>query len=137
MRAPVQRRRRRRTGARDAGTLPGMRGTRREYLGTPANVPDVWARRMLRLEPAPARQRALPQDRPSRHALRRARRELAVVLCRHSVGLNVWLNVWQGVFAMTEPTDRPTVLLLVTPGSGRDLALAFTRLGAAVSIVGQ
>jgi len=36
---------------------------------------------------------------------------------------------------MTEPTDRPTVLLLVSAGSGRDLALAFTRLGAAVIIV--
>ena len=36
---------------------------------------------------------------------------------------------------MSEPTDRPTVLLLVSPDSGRDLALAFRRLGAAVIIV--
>jgi phosphoribosylglycinamide formyltransferase 2 len=38
---------------------------------------------------------------------------------------------------MTEPNDRPTVLLLVAAGSGRDLALAFTRLGAAVIIVSE
>jgi phosphoribosylglycinamide formyltransferase 2 len=56
-----------------------------------------------------------------------------VVLCRYPIGL----TFWQGVFAMTEPTDRPTVLLLVTADSGRDLALAFTRLGAAVIIVGE
>ena len=133
VRAPGRRRRRRRCRNPDhPGPVPGMRRTRREYLGAPADVPDVRARRLLRLQPARARQPALPRDRSPRHAVGGARRELAVVLRRHPAGL----TVWQGGRAMTEH-DRATVRTVLLLGAGghrgRELALAFERLGAAVA----
>ena len=73
-----------------ARAMPGMRRTGREHLGTSANVPDLRARRLLRFQPAPARQRTLPTDRPPRHAIGRAGRELAVVLHRRPGRLTIW-----------------------------------------------
>src|SRR5689334_2817790 len=51
---------------------PGLRTTRREHVGAPAYVPDVRPRRLLRLEPASARERTFSRHRPSSDALGRA-----------------------------------------------------------------
>ena len=88
---------------RTPGTLRGLQGGRREHVGTPADVPDLWARRLLRLQPAPARQRTLPADRTSGDALRRTGRGLAVVLHRRPAGL----TIWQAGRAMSETTELP------------------------------
>ncbi len=64
---------------RDRRHLPVVR-RRRPPLGRPAPVPRLRPRRLLRLLTRPARHRPLPRDRPRRHAVRRARRGLALVL---------------------------------------------------------
>ena len=62
----------------------GLRGVpaRRHPLGAPAAVPDLRARRLLRLLDRQARDRALPRDRAPGDAQHRARRGLALVLRR-------------------------------------------------------
>src|ERR1700742_4584271 len=84
--------------------MPGLRGARRDYLGAPADVPDVRLRGVLRFEPAPTCRRTFSRDRPPRHALRRAGGELAVVLYRHPTGL----TFWQAGRAMSETTEDAT-----------------------------
>ena len=59
--------------------LPIVRG-RGPPVGRAAPVPDVRPRRLLRLLAQQARHRPLPRDGPPRHAVRRARRGLALVL---------------------------------------------------------
>ncbi|HTH04637.1 MAG TPA: formate-dependent phosphoribosylglycinamide formyltransferase [Ilumatobacteraceae bacterium] len=105
---------------------------------------------MLRFEPTPTCERTFPRDRSSGDALRRAGRELAVVLHRHPTGL----SIWQSGRAMSETTEDdtatgpepvaddnatpPTGSLVMLLGSGelsRELALAFQRLGADVIAV--
>ena len=72
----------RRTRAAYSRTVPGLRRARREYLGASADVPDVRSCRLLRLEPASARERTLPRHRPPRDAVSGAGGGLAMVLHR-------------------------------------------------------
>src|SRR5262245_48819976 len=58
-----------------------------EPLGASAALPDLRARRMLRLLAQPARDRPLQGDRPSGHPVLRAWRGLAVVLRRRPHGV--------------------------------------------------
>ena len=59
----------------------GMHGTRR-LMARAANVPAMWARRLLRQIKEQARPRTFPSQRPSLDpALQGARDELGVVLC--------------------------------------------------------
>ena len=60
--------------------LPRLRRDRLHRLGAPADVPDLRARRLLRLQPAPPRQCPPRRHRAPGDALVRAGRELAVVL---------------------------------------------------------
>ena len=48
--------------------MPGLCRAGRTHMGASADVHDVRARRLLRLEPASARRRTLPPHRASRHA---------------------------------------------------------------------
>src|ERR1700722_3633949 len=56
-------------------------------VGAPAAVPDLRARRVLRLLPAAARPRSRLRGRPPGRAVVRAGRELALVLCRRNLRL--------------------------------------------------
>src|ERR1700748_3832193 len=60
----------------------------RDGMGALAAVPDLRARRLLRLFSAPASPRARPRGRPPDRAFVRAGRELALVLCRRTVRLS-------------------------------------------------
>ncbi len=61
----------------------GVRGVpeERRQMDAPAHVPGVWARGLLRLVEWPARAGALSRDKAPAHAVRRARGEVALVLC--------------------------------------------------------
>jgi hypothetical protein len=65
--------------------LPRMRGPRR-HLGTPARMPGLRPRRLLRQLQKPARHQALSRHPAPRHRLRRARRTVALVLCGRGNG---------------------------------------------------
>src|SRR4029079_19546164 len=89
-------------------------------VAAPAAVPDLRARRVLRLVPDAARPRARRCDRPSDRPLAGARRELAVVLrgrgvrmTQESVGVNA---------------DVEELLATAPPGETPDLSGAYPRL---------
>jgi hypothetical protein len=69
-----------RAAAGQPGRLRRLHRDGRPRLGAPADVPDLRARRVLRLQPAPPRHRPPPRDRAPGHALVRAGRAVAVVL---------------------------------------------------------
>src|ERR1700761_4276061 len=64
-------------------------------LDPPPTVPDLRARRVLRLLPAPARPRACPCHRSPDRAIVRAGRGLALVLCRRDLRLNDPAGRWR------------------------------------------
>jgi hypothetical protein len=88
-------------------------------LGTPAALPDLRARRMLRLFAQPSRDRPLQGDRPSSYPILRAGRGLAMVLHRRHGGVKAASRLipqlspepWAALEALTAaaPVSRPTV----------------------------
>src|ERR1700743_297230 len=64
-----------------------MPGRGQGDLGSPAPVPGVRPRRLLRLQSVQARRRALRRDRASGDALVRTGRDVALVLRRQAVGV--------------------------------------------------
>src|ERR1700757_5070702 len=67
--------------------LRRMRGTRHP-VGASSAVPDVRARRLLRLVADATRQEPRPHHRASHHAIHGARRILALVLCPRELRLS-------------------------------------------------
>src|SRR5436190_19954066 len=68
----------------------------RRGLGHPAPVPDVRPRRLLRQLAGPARDEALPRQRPSRHPLVRAGRGLGLLLPGRAVPRRASRPRWRG-----------------------------------------